>query len=185
MSMMRKLFRPGKGQVPQRFIAAFVNATTSYRGDVAVWDTTAPTSQGATGVVDGQTLGANDFIFVTICPATAVNSFGLLAGVYEGTHVGDRSSVTNFADDSLAIVQTWGVHENVRTVDDTVAAGALLYVSTTAGACADVAAADIDSTDSTYSATGLVGVSLTADTTYTRGTDTGAYCVTGFVRCDW
>lgn len=184
MSMMRKLFRPGAGQVVQRFTAAFVNATTSYRGDVAVWDSTAPTDQGSSGVLEGKTLGANDFVYVTICPATAVNSFGILAGVYEGPNVGNRSSVTNFADDSLAIIQTWGVHENVRTADDTVAAGALLYVSTTAGACADIPATDIDSTVSTYSATGLVGVALTADTTYTRGTDT-SYCVTGFVRCDW
>jgi len=176
MSMMRKLFRPGKGAVPQRFIAAFVNATTSFRGDLAVWDTTAPTDQGSSGVLEGKTLGANDFFFVTICPATASNSYGLLAGVCEGTHIGDTNTVSNFPDDSLVIVQTWGVHDTVRTADDTVAAGALLIASTTAGACADAASSTLEG--------GLAGVALTVDTTYTRGTVTTANKVTGFVRCD-
>lgn len=182
MSMMRKIFRPGQGSVVKRFTAAFVNATTSYRGDVAVWDTTAPTDQGSSGVLEGRTLGTKDFVFVTICPATAVNSFGILAGVYEGKGVGDTDTVNNFADDSLAIVQTWGVHDNVHS-DDTTAAGAMLYVSTIAGQVADVAATDVDATDSVYSALGFVGVALTADAAYTRGTDTKA-AVCAFVRCD-
>lgn len=176
MSMMHKLFRPGKGAVPQRFIAAFVNATTSYRGDVAVWDTTAPTSQGASGVLEGKTLGASDFVFVTIAPATASNSYGLLAGVYEGTTIGDKDTVNNFPNDSLAIVQTWGVHDTVGCVDDTVAVGAVLTMSTVAGQCADGASSTLEG--------GLVGVALTEDSTYTRAAVTTANKVTGFVRCD-
>lgn len=176
MSMMRKIFRPGAGQVPQRFIAAFVNATTSFRGDVAIWDTTAPTSQGSSGVLEGKTLGTSDFIFVTIAPATASNSYGLLAGVYEGNTIGSKDTVNNFANDSCVIVQTWGVHDNVGCVDDTVAAGALLTMSTVAGQCTDAASSTLVG--------GLVGVALTADSTYTRGTVTTANKVTAFVRCD-
>jgi hypothetical protein len=176
MSMMRQIFRPGAGQTPKRFVAAFVNATTSFRGDVAVWDTTAPTDQGSSGLLEGKTLGANDFIFVTIAPATASNSYGLLAGVYEGTTVGDTDTVNNLSNDAVAIVQTWGVHDTVRTVDDTVAIGAVLTMSTTAGACADGASSTLEG--------GLVGVAMTVDTTYTRGTVTTENKVTGFVRCD-
>ena len=176
MSMMRKIFRPGAGAVHKRFVAAFVNATTSYRGDAAIWDSTPPTDQGASGVLEGKTLGANDFIYVTICPATIANSHGLHAGVYEGKSIGDTDTVNNLLDDSLAIVQTWGIHDTVRTVDDTVAAKALLIASTTAGALADAATSTLEGQ--------MVGVAMTADTTYTRGTAT-AYCVTGFVRCDY
>jgi hypothetical protein len=176
MSMMHKLFRPRPGHRPQRFCAAFVNGTTSYRGDVAVWDTTAPTSQGASGVLEGRTLRANDFIYVTIAPATASNSYGRLAGVYEGTTIGDTDTVNNLADDACVIVQTWGVHDTVRTVDATVATGALLTMSTTAGAAADGASSTLEG--------GMVGVALTEDTTYTRGTATTENKVTGFIRCD-
>jgi hypothetical protein len=49
-------------------------------------------------------------------------------------------------------------------------------MSTTAGACADGANSTLEG--------GLVGVALTVDTTYTRGTVTTANKVTGFVRCD-
>lgn len=185
MSMMRKIFRPGQGAVHKRFAAAFVNATTSYRGDIAVWDTTPPTDQGASGVLEGKTLGANDFIYVTIAPATAANSIGILAGVYEGKAVGDRDTVNFFPDNSLAIVQTWGIHDSVYMVDDTVAAGALIYMSTTAGAGQDVAASTVIGTDSVNGgALGMVGVAMTADALYTRGT-TSVSNVCGFIRCDY
>lgn len=186
MSMMRKIFRPGAGAVHKRFVAAFVNATTSFRGDVAIWDKTAPTDQGTSGVLEGKTLGANDFIYVTIAPATAANSIGVLAGVYEGKGISDTDTVNYFPDNSLAIVQTWGIHEKVRTVDDTVAAGALLYMSTDAGACADVAASTVIGTDAVNGgALGMIGVAMTASATYTRGTDTDKNAVCAFIRCDY
>ena len=176
MSMMRKIFRPGAGAVHKRFVAAFVNATTSYRGDTAIWDTTAPTDQGASGVLEGKTLGANDFIYVTICPATIANSHALHAGVYEGKSIGDTDTVNNLLNDSLAIVQTWGIHDTVQTADDTVAAKALLIASTTAGALADAATSTLEGQ--------LVAVAMTTQATYTRGTDTKNN-VTGFIRCDY
>ena len=103
--------------------------------------------------------------------------------------MGETSSVTAMTNDDIAIVQTWGVHTNVFCADDTVAAGAYLTThSTVAGECADKAATDMmpTGTDATLhgQALTLVGMALTADTTFTRGTATEE-CCTGFIRCDW
>ena len=183
MSMMRKLFRPGKGSTVARYTAAFCNGATTYRSDVAMWDTTAPTDQGSSGVLEGKTLGTSDYVFVKISSATAITNFGLLAGVFEGTHIGQTSSTVSFLDDSLVIVQTHGPGRVY--CDATVAAPAVLFAQTTAGAVADVAASDLDATNSTYSSLGVVGVALDAAVTdYTRLAST-VQGVTAFIRCDY
>ena len=184
MSMLRKIFKPGAGQVHQRFIVAYLNGASNYRGDLVIWDTTAPTSQGASGVLRGETLGSNDFIFVK-SDDTANNKVGLQAGIIEGKAVGDRDTVNALANDDICVVQTYGVHTQIFCLDDTVAAGAILTTeSTEAGSVADVAVTTVVGTDSTQGVGTLVGVALAADTTFTRGTATQE-CVTGFVRCDF
>lgn len=175
--MRRNLFRPGKGQRPARYIAALCTNTAVYRGDLVIWDYAAtPTSI----TWDGNTLGANDFVFVNT-EATAADKIGAAAGIVEGTHIGQSDTTTAITDattGALVIVQTWGIHDNVNTVDDTVAAGDLLLTTgTVAGECADATTATDDGT--------IVGVAMTADSTYTRGTATDNTKVTAFVRCDW
>lgn len=170
----RRIFRPGKGAVAGLFSPFRVNGTAVYRGDFVVWDTTAPTSQGSSGVLDGQTLGTDDFIFCRTVD-TVANGLGLGAGVVEGRSMGDRDSATALSDDGIAIVQVYGVHATVQTVDDTVAAGALLTAGTVAGAMADGASATDDMA--------VWAVALTADRQYTRGTVATMNAVVGLVRC--
>lgn len=183
--MMRKIFRPGAGQVPQRFIAAYNNGTLAYRGDTMIWDTTAPASQGSSGVLAGQTLGASDFIFVTYNPATST-AYGLQAGIAEGLFVGDKNVSTALPNDGIIIVQTYGIHQHTNT-DATSAAGDKLVISgnaTFTGMAHVIAAtATINASDL---GTQLVGISMTAAAaTGTRGTvTTNAQCV-AFVRCDF
>jgi len=177
MSMIKTLFRPGKGRRPGRFIAAVFNAgTAGYRGDVVMWDNTAPTSQGSSGVLEGDTLGVNDFIYVQLTTATIADGQGLQAGILEGTKIGDTDTVTTIPDDSIAIVQTFGVHETVRTVA-TVVTTSQLSIGTIAGECAETLATDVAT-----SAHIIIGMPMTADSTYTRGTATENK-VTGFIRC--
>ena len=185
MSMLSgSLFRPGRGQRVARYVAAYVNGTAVQRGDFVIWDTTAPTSQGSSGVLAGQTLLANDFIFVTHS-TLATLSVGKQAGLVEGTRLQDRDTVVALANDSIAIVQTWGVFETHCQVDDTsVTAGDLLLCSSTvAGELVAIAA---HATTSTVTADGyVVGIALTADAVYTRGTVTTEDGCTAFIRCDW
>ena len=116
MSMSRKLFRPQAGQTPGRFAAFRMNGTLSYRGDVVFLDTTAPATQGQTaGVLDGKTLGTNDFLYVKIDSrlVEATIGQGQVAGVVEGLSVGDRNTTTAIPDDGVVIVQVAGVHQQV------------------------------------------------------------------------
>lgn len=191
MSIARSIFRPGKGQVPQKFIRAFWNAATAgYRGDTVIWDIEAPASQGASGVLEGKTLGTDDFIYVTISATTVAGSFGRVAGVIEGPSLGSKDTATAIPDDSCVIVQTWGVHDNVRTNPTTGAAGSLLYLGTVAGALevslATDVATDVLITPATDTELGhlVVGLALTASATYTRGSVTTEDNVTAFIRCD-
>jgi len=190
MSMIRSIFRPGKGQVPQKFIRAFWNAATAgYRGDTCMIDTTAPTSQGASGVLEGKTLGTDDFIYVTITATTIAGSHNRVVGVIEGPTLGSKDTATAIPDDSCVIVQTWGVHDNVRTNPTTGAAGSILSVGTVAGALEVTVAADVATlilgTDAVIHQGNIVGVALNASATYTRGTVTDEDNVTAFIRCNF
>ena len=171
MSMARKLFRPGQGQVPARFAAFRLNGTAAYRGDVVMLDTTAPGSQGASGVVDGKTLGANDFIYVvsTTLPANeATIGQGAVAGVIEGKGVGDRNTTTALTDDGIVIVQVAGVHEQV-------------WMSANTGVAQWLALAD--STSTLGAARPIVGVGVTtlggAQLSYLVGVILGTNATTG------
>jgi hypothetical protein len=181
--MMRKLFRPGAGQKPARYVAALTTATNIYRGDCVVWDYSATPTAITWG---GVTLGAKDMVFVDLNETTITNSAGKQAGLVEGTHIGNSDTTTAITDattGALLVVQTWGVFDDhANTVDNTVIAGSVLVLSTVAGEMDDVIVANV-ATDITYPF--MVGVSLSADATYTRGTATTNTGVTAFVRCDW
>ena len=177
MTMMRKLFRPAAGQRHAAYVAAYVNGSTIYRGDLVAWDTTAPASQGSSGVLAGQTLGANDFLFVAAPPTTC----GIQAGIVEGNYVSDRVQATALTNDTVIVIQTWGVHDNVWC-DATGAAGSNLTVAATTGESTLVAAWAKTVTNIADAA--LVGVVLTASaTTHTRGTVATEEGCCAFVRC--
>jgi hypothetical protein len=176
--MNRRIFMPGKGARPARYTAALCTNTDVYRGDLVIWDHEAtPTAI----TWEGQTLTALDMVFVDT-DATAADKIGSCAGLIEGKRVGDLDTTTAIASattGAVAIVQTWGVFaSHANTEDATVVAGALLLsTSTIAGEMVDATTATDDGT--------IVGVALSADATYTRGTVTTNTGVTAFVRCDW
>lgn len=183
MGMIRKLFRPGAGQKSQHYTAAFVNGTAVYRGDFVVWDTTAPTSQGSSGVLEGKTLGANDFIFVT--QSTSTLACGVGAGVVEGKSIGNRDTATAMTNDNIAIIQNWGVFDTHCQVSTATAVGdVLLSYSTVAGELIGTVALAVAATNG-HNGGYLQGFALTTDADYTRGTVTTINGVTAFIRCNY
>jgi len=185
MSMMRKLFRPGKGQTPARYTTAFVNGTAVYSGDLVCWDITAPTSQGSSGVLAGQTLGANDFIFVILPPAAALGAQGLQAGIVRGPSLDAQAGATAMTNDDIAVIQTWGVCDRVWVDSTDTAAGNMLLTGATTGECTRALATAVNGTDATTGEGTLVGCALTADASGTRGTATTEEFATAFIRCDF
>lgn len=188
MSMSRKLFRPQQGQTHGRFAAFRMNGTLAYRGDVVFLDTTAPASQGqSAGVLDGKTLGTNDFIYVKIASVAndATIAQGAVAGVVEGVSIGDRNTTTAIADDGIVIVQVAGPHQQVwmsatTGIPDWIA---LADSGNTLGAARPLVGAGL-STLGGAEALQLVGPILTSNvTTGTRATvTTTSYCAV-WVRC--
>jgi hypothetical protein len=187
--MLRQLFKPGKGQKPARFIAAYVNGSAVYRGDLVCWDAlTAPTDQGSSGVLAGETLGTADHIYVILPPATDAGAQGLQAGIVEGNRIGDRrpSATANvMLEDNIAIIQTWGVHSNTWVDDTDVVAGVLLGTGATTGECTHLLATDRVHASSIIGEGSFVAFALTDDweTHYRAGSTTEEACV-AFVRCD-
>lgn len=194
MSMSRKLFRPKPGQNPARFAAYRLNGTVNYRGDVVFLDTTAPTSQGASGVVDGLTMtDKQDFIYVKSAQVAtnATTPHFAVVGVIEGKTIGDRNTTTALDDDGVVIVQVAGVHTGVwMTSTAGVADGlALANSNSTLGSAIaavgiDVAATAANLAAGLANAVQLVGVILEANTvTATRGTVTTANYNPVYIRC--
>lgn len=194
MSMMHKLFRPGKGAVHARFTTAYVNNTNTsgtdavYPGDLVCWDTTAPTSQGASGVVGGKTLGATDFVFVILPPAAAALAAGLQAGIVQGNTNGlSRNAGSDLMEgDQLCIVQTWGVCPDIYAVTyASSAAGCLLRTGATTGAVTQLLATAADAT-TVAGPTSNCGFALNAQATdHARETLTTAIGLDAFIRCDF
>lgn len=173
MSLMGRLFYPGKGVSEKRYVAALTTDTAVYKGDFVVWDTAAtPTAI----TWNSQTLNSDDFVFVK---TKATSIAGEQAGIVAGpsiTSTTTTTAVTSATTGALVMVQTWGITHG--RCDATVAAGAQLLVgSTDAGVLADATV----STD----AHKLVGIALGTNATYTRGTATDANRVLMMVRCDF
>lgn len=184
MSIIRSLFRPAPGQVYARFIQAFCNGSTVYRGDCVVWDTTAPTSQGTSGKIDGKTIAADDFLFVAPCAATA--GFGLQAGIVEGKTLHNRDTTTAMDNDGIVIVQTAGIFKTHCQVDaTTAAAGGPLVVGGTTTFSGQLTIADATATTSN-TLRGNIAVAamslIATGATYSRGT-VSQQGVTALVRC--
>ena len=186
MSMVRSLFRPGKGQKVSRYIQAFINGAAAYHGDFVVWDTTAPTTQGTSGVVDGKTLGTNDYVYVVQSTAIATGT-NRGAGLIEGRTIGDRNTTTALTDDQLVIVQTYGVFDdNCFLSASSTTRGDILFASSTVAGQLIVSAA-VTATDSTNDRNNewMVGFTLGPTATYTRAAVTNANGATVFIRCDF
>lgn len=185
--MMRRLFLPKAGQTWGRFMAARLNGSTNYRGDVVFIDTTAPASQGSSGVVAGETLGANDFIFVKSAQVAngATTPHAAVVGLIEGRKVGDRVSSVALDDDGVVIVQVAGVHTDCWQSATTATAGwiALADSNSTLGAARPIVGVGV-TTDAAIFSQYVVGVCLTDRATNgTRGTSTTTDRVTLWIRC--
>lgn len=195
MSLSRKLFRPKPGQVPARFAAFRLNGTINYRGDVMFLDTTAPTSQGASGVVDGLTMTDKmDFLYVksaSVATGAATSPHFAVVGAIEGRTVGDRNTTTALDDDGVVIVQVAGVHQAVWMTSTAGAADGLAFAnsantlgSAIAGVGLDVAATVANLAAGLGNSAFVVGVILEANTvTATRGTVTTANYNPIWIRC--
>lgn len=124
MSIIRSLFRPGQGQTLASYTAAVADATM-YPGDWVQLSTTAPGSQGVSGVMFGKTLAATDYLECTGLITSALGCGTLALGVVMGKAIG---SVKNYADVSgdllvdqdVAIIQNWGIHPNASGADTAV-----------------------------------------------------------------
>lgn len=186
MSMSRKIHRPVAGQTHGRFAAFRMNGSLSYRGDIVFLDSTAPASQGSSGVLDGKTLGTTDFMYVKIAQVAtdATTPHYAVAGVVEGLHVGDRNTTTAIADDGVVIVQVAGVHGQVWMADTSATADYVLLAdgnSTLGGGRALVGVGK--STLGAPEAAFLVGVCLTANaTTGTRAAVTNTNWCAAWIR---
>ncbi len=186
--MFKKLFRPQPGQVPARFAAFRLNGTANYRGDTVIIDTTAPTSQGATGVLDGKTMTAGqDFLYVksaSIANGATINQFQA-AGIIEGKSIGDRNTTTALDDDGVVIVQVAGVHTAAWMSATTGIADwiALADSASTLGAARPIVGVGV-TTDAGIFGSFMVGIILGSNaTTGTRGTVTTTSFCPIWVRC--
>lgn len=184
MSIAARIFRPGAGKRHERFTSAYVNGTGVFRGDLVTWDVLAPASQGASGVIGSETLGANDFVFVTLAAATLTQ--GLAAGCVRGRTFNDQTSnATALTDDSIIHIQTWGVCDTAWVSSTDTAAGDLLVTGATTGEFTRLTVASANATNATFGIGQLAGVAMTVDSTdHIRGTATAEERATIWVRCD-
>jgi hypothetical protein len=114
MSIARSLFRPRRGQTVAKYTAA-VSDGVIYPGDWVALSTVVPTSQGVSGVMFGETLGATDYLECTLTALANLGSGYLTLGVCMGKGIGAVSNWANvtsqvLADQDIAIIQSWGVH---------------------------------------------------------------------------
>jgi len=135
-NMSRRLFRPGAGSVIASYTSAISDGVI-YPGDWVQLSTTAPGSQGVSGVVGGKTLSATDYVECTLLVTTALGCGTLALGVVMGKSIGDVSNWTNvtskvLADQDLCVIQNRGIHPNAAGADSAVL-GDYLQASTTAG----------------------------------------------------
>lgn len=178
--MMRKLFTPGKGSTLASYTAA-VSDGVIYPADWVALSTTVPTSQGASGVFRGQTLGATDYIECTLLDSDNLGSGSLALGVVQGKGLG---AVTNWAtvtpwvlaDGDICVIQNWGVCPQAAQAD-TGLLGDYIVATTVAGE-------PLNQVSGTVTNAQLpVGVVLVNSTTYTRATAADTHGSVVFVTC--
>lgn len=166
-TMSRKLFRPGPGSVLASYLQAYSDGVI-YPADWVALSTTIPTSQGASGVLGGGTLGTNDYVECTLLDTDNAGAELLALGVCMGKGIGSVSNWDDvnsevLADGDLCVIQCWGVHPQGRQATGAVL-GDFLAPSTVAG----------EPTNSTTHAVGDVGVALATGGTYGRATAGGS-----------
>lgn len=170
MSMIKQIFRPGKGSVIQKFTTAVADSTM-YPHDWVMLSTTVPTSQGVSGVYGGETLGAFDYIEMEPLLITGkLGNGGLCLGVLMGksiSSVGDISTLTlandALVDGDVGVVQCHGVHPKTRQVTGGLL-GDYLSPSTVAGEVLNGATTTV----SLGGDSDVCGVNLAAAGTYSR-----------------
>lgn len=185
--MARKFFIPKAGQTHARYAAFRLNSTLAYRGDVCWLDTLAPASQGpaSDGVLAGETLGANDFIYAKTCVAVATTATTPLyhgLGFIEGLRIGDRDTTTLLPNDGVIIVQVAGVFKDHAAVTAAPAVGDVLKWNGNSTLGCALSATIITATLASQNAF-IVGVALTTGATYVRAAVTNAAGCTAWVRC--
>ncbi len=177
MSLGRALFRPGKGKTIAQYTAGVADGAID-PGDWVALSITAPTSQGVSGVFEGETLLlVADFIEVSLCDTDTAGHEGLCLGVCMGAGIGAVSrwadvSAEVLADGDIAVIQCWGIHPAARQVASGVA-GDQLATSSVAGEVTNstsVAAADV----------GNAMVATAADLVQSTGTEDEGVT---FVKC--
>ncbi len=177
MSLARALFRPGKGSTIAQFTAG-VSTGVIYPADFVSLDITAPTSQGASGVFEGETLAlVADFIEVSLMDTGTDGHEGLALGVCMGKGIAAVSNWANvlsnvLADGDIMVIQCWGIHPQARQ-DAAGTAGDQLAPSSTAGEC----------TNSTSVAAGDVGNQMVSGATYLRATAADETGSVAFIKC--
>lgn len=168
MAGIARLFRPGVGRVHSSFTEAWAEQAI-YPGDWVTISITAPTLQGATaGELEGKTIGAGDFVYVTLSDSDDAGTPGLQLGASVGFGVHAVSSWSDVsgdvcAADQLIAIQNWGVHPNVQVNDTSVAIGD--YIAPTANEGEGGASSTIGASSKLD-----MGVALTVDAKYTRAT---------------
>lgn len=121
MSNAKSVFRPGKGQVIESFTAAF-SSEAMYPGALVCINTLIPTSQGSSGVIEGQTLAALDYIECQMAAEDVAGAEACMLGSVRGKSIDavqDWSQLLAhvLADGDLAIIQNWGVHPGIWITD--------------------------------------------------------------------
>lgn len=175
-SLTKSLFRPGKGSTIAQYTCAVADGVI-YPADWVSLATTAPTSQGASGVFEGQTLALTDFIEASLMDTDVAGHEGLALGVVMGKGIGSVAAWSNvlphvLADGDIMIIQNWGIHPQGRQVASGVA-GDQLAPSATAG----------EPTNSTTVAVADVGNCMVATATYQRATAADEDGSVVFVKC--
>ena len=176
------LFRPGKGKVIAQYTAAVANAVM-YPADWVQLDTLVPTSQGASGVFEGETLGALDYIECELLDSDSLGAGSLALGVVMGKGLGsvtDWETVTShvLADQDIVVIQRRGIHPQGAQAD-TGLLGDYLSATTVAGEPLN----GVSGTLNDAAAERPVGVVMIDSTTYTRAAAGDTHGSVVYVTC--
>jgi hypothetical protein len=168
--------------VIQEFTTAYSDGVI-YPADWVSLSTTAPASQGSSGVIAGETLTAFDYVECTLWDADNLGCGTLCLGVVMGKSIGSVSNWENvtadvLADGDICTIQSKGVHPQGSQAD-TGLLGDYLVASTTASEPLNAASAAI-----TISAILQPrGVVMVDSTTYQRAAAADTHGSVVYVDC--
>ena len=121
MSTRKRLFRPGVGARIEAFTAAW-SSEAMYPGAMLCINSLITTSQGVSGVIDGGTLGALDYVECQMAAEDVAGAEASFLGVFRGTSINSVADWSELlahvvADGDLVIVQNYGVHPGIWITD--------------------------------------------------------------------